>query len=272
MKYLITLTLILFKIFSFSQSDEELNSVFQKGRVYLESKEYLKADSCFQMVEREKEKRGDFDSASVFNSALCLKELSNNNGAIKKFNRCILNNYRSVDAYKEIVYIKQDLTLYEDALDILEVAKMKHVNSFELMMSEIEVLLIIGKYEKALPLIEKGIIINPNYANLYSYKGVLLQKKSQNLNAAVNSFNKCLELDPNNFNALYNLSMIKYNWFLASWKDAHETMVNHEKNQKKRFYQEDGKEILSLLQRAKRIPTDHLNIDKVIADVLSKME
>lgn len=248
------------------------HKVFLKGKIYLLNKQFVQGDSCFQFVSSIYNQIEKLDTACLFNSALCLKGMKKYNASISKFNQCILKGYRSIDSYKEIVFIKQELKMYDDALDILEIAQMKQVSSLELKIAEIEILVAKSEYEKALPLIEKAILIDATNPYLYSYKGVILHHQDGSDNAAINSLNKCLSIDSNNVNCLYNLGMIKYDLFLSSWKDAQETMVNSVKNEKKVLYSEDGNEVLELLERIRFIKPNYLNVEEVILDVQSKIK
>lgn len=248
------------------------HDIFTRGTQLLNEKKYAQADSCFEYVSEIYRELNKKDTASIFNSAICLKEMKQYNASIIKFNQCILKSFRTLDAYKEIVYIKQSLKQYEDALDVLGIARIQYPNAQILLISEIETLILLQRYKEALPLIDVGIQRNERDANLYAYKGVILLQDSIEMDQIINLFNKAIELDVNNENALYQLGMINYNLFLRSWKEAQETMLHSEKGKHIELYNEFGETAYRFLTRANELNADFLNLRIALFDLKEKLD
>ena len=97
-----------------------------------------------------------------------------------------------------------------EAAKVLQQALVAYPTNKSFMLEDLNMSLASGKGEDALAKINKSIIADPGNSNLYAVRGSMYdqQKKTE---LAVADYKKAVELEPNNFDAQFNLGVYNYN-------------------------------------------------------------
>ena len=107
------------------------------------------------------------------------------------------------------------------------------------MLEELNMLLSSGQGAQAMDKIDKAIAADPTNANLYAVKGSILDQNKQTEQALV-AYKKAVEIDPNNFDAQFNLGVYNYNKAADLYtKASRMSLATYQKSGKK--MEADGK-------------------------------
>lgn len=149
------------------------------------------------------------DSVFVWNAALAAYNAKDWAKSELYFQKCINFKYPGADAVSLLnnVYtetgdkakleanLKNGITLYPDNQALLAMLIQHYIGE--------------KQNKEALDYLETAIAQDPNNPSFYYAQGVLMEGSDKQ--KAIESYNKSLEIDPNYFNALYNLGVIYYN-------------------------------------------------------------
>ncbi len=150
------------------------------------------------------------DTAIIYNTALAAYNAKDWTAAEKYFNQSIDLKYGGGDA---VLLLHQVLGSAQDS------AKMgpNLIKGFETYPEDDRILTELINYylttkqnDKALDYLNKAIQKDQSNPSFYYARGVL-NDNSKNFDAALNDYNTCLKLDPQYFNALYNLGVMYFN-------------------------------------------------------------
>ncbi|MBS2097533.1 tetratricopeptide repeat protein [Carboxylicivirga linearis] len=149
------------------------------------------------------------DTAIVYNCALAAYNANNWEKSEEYFNKSIDLNYGGGDA---VLLLHQVYQTTEDSVKMGENLK----KGFETYPEDDRILTTLIQYyldskqnEEALEYLNTAIASDQSNPAFYYARGVLFEKIDQE--KAIADYNKCLDLDPENFNALYNLGVVYYN-------------------------------------------------------------
>ncbi|MCS6822414.1 MAG: tetratricopeptide repeat protein [Microscillaceae bacterium] len=116
-----------------------------------------------------------------------------------------------LQAYRDLaIFIRDQDKDYEKALYWADEGLKKYPNDKELNDLHVELLLKANKVDLAIEKLQKVIASNPNDAINYLKLGILYNNANL-LDKALEAYNKCLELDAYNYEALFNAGAIFYN-------------------------------------------------------------
>ena len=178
----------------------------------------------------ERDKSGKGDSVKIY-SDLIAKSYGD---AKANYNRLLGMNYKSVTLYSRLLQIaKQEKNQVETAKSLQQALAAYPMNK-AFMLEDLNMSLASGKGPDAIDKINKSIVADPANSNLYAVRGSLydLQKKTDLAQA---DYKKAVELDPNNFDALFNLGVYNFNKGID--------MVNRARKMDLKMYQASGKKL-----------------------------
>ncbi|PZX15344.1 TPR repeat protein [Breznakibacter xylanolyticus] len=150
------------------------------------------------------------DTTIIYNCALAAYNDKNWEQAEKYFQKTISYNYAGGDA---ILLLHQVFTTTNDSVKMAANLKNgfeKYPNDDRILTTLINYYLSSRQNQEALAYLNKAIEKDPNNPSFYYARGVL-HDQSKNFDAAQTDYNKCIEIDSNYFNALYNLGVMFYN-------------------------------------------------------------
>lgn len=144
-------------------------------------------------------------------------------------------DYKSEDFYNSLIYIylveQKDS---EKAVDYLQKAQEAFPENPDFLKREITVLITEENYDQAKEKLTKAIEAEPDNAVLHYNRGYLYEQMDQG-EEAVESYKKATELDPNYFDASFNLAAYYYNEAAEILQEAN--------NMDLKEYEKRGKEI-----------------------------
>lgn len=178
-------------------------------------KDYDKAISSYKLASQIKPQ----DTTAVLYSAYAYEAKQDFAGAKGAYNKLLSLNYKSPNLYNRLIQIARSQNDNAEVSKVLQQALVAYPNNKAFMLEDLNASLSTGKGEDAIAKINKTIAADPGNSNLYAVRGSLYdqQKKTE---LAVADYRKAIELDPNNFDAQFNLGVYNYNKAADSYTKA----------------------------------------------------
>lgn len=151
------------------------------------------------------------DTTAVLYAAYASTADNKYDQAIGFYDELLKMGHKTEDVYKAKVQLQQATEASDDAvMATLADGLKEHPNSVYLMQEELKYYLKNDRADEALARLDNAIAADPKNASLYAVKGNLLERK-KDLEGATQVYKKAIEIDPNNFDAYYNLGVMEYN-------------------------------------------------------------
>lgn len=151
------------------------------------------------------------DTAAWQYSGYAAQQLDDNELALKNFNYLADNNMADVNVHRNIIYmyraVVNDTTA---ALEAAERARVQYPEDHDLKQDEITLLIMTKQIEEAKEKLNAAIEKDPDNYILYYEMGYIYDATEQ-YDEAIAWYERCLEKNPEYFEALYNLGVNKYN-------------------------------------------------------------
>jgi len=163
---------------------------------------------------------------NLFVTAYCARAAQKNEEALALYQQLYAMDYDDANIYAALFDLLSKKGEEEKALEILQAGKEKYPENTELLFAEINYYLRQGRLEELLDKLEVAIQKEPDNVSLYTTTGnvydQLYQMESQAdepdevkaqeyFDKAMSYYQKALELDPNDFNAIYSIGALDYN-------------------------------------------------------------
>ena len=162
------------------------------------------------------------DTAAWQYSGYAAQQLDDNELALKNFNYLADNNMADVNVHRNIIYMYRavinDTTA---ALEAAERARAQYPEDHDLKQDEITLLIMTNQIDEAKEKLNAAIENDPDNYILYYEMGYIYDATEQ-YDEAITWYEKCLEKNPEYFEALYNLGVNKYNQGAEILKEAQE--------------------------------------------------
>ncbi|PTX20260.1 TPR repeat protein [Pontibacter mucosus] len=151
------------------------------------------------------------DTTAVLYAAYASTADNKYDQAIGFYDELLKMGHKTEDVYKAKVQLQQATEASDEAVMATLADGLKaHPNSVYLMQEELKYYLKNDRADEALARLDNAIAADPKNASLYAVKGNLLERK-KDLEGATQVYKKAIEIDPNNFDAYYNLGVMEYN-------------------------------------------------------------
>jgi len=200
--------------------------------------------------------------------------LSKNSEKTKKyFTPLFSNNYPKVEVYSFLSDIYKAENNNSQAIEILKKGiKLLPNNSYQLIVNIVKLYLNIGFTSEALEYLQIGTNMYQN-DELYYLQGSLNLKLNQE-NQAIYSFQKAININPNNFDASYNLGILLYNSSINHLKVA-DSFVNSNPskyNSEKEIFLDEIKKSAPLLEKALENDGKNKILIQCLLDVYKRLQ
>ena len=149
-----------------------------------------------------------------------------------------------VDIWKNMIFLSKELGGTESALAEVKKARVKFPNNRDLITQELVYLQELGKLDDALNSMKSAIEKEPTNAEYYYFLGYIYDAK-KDYEGAINSYKKAMEINPEYFDAVFNVGVTYYNQGAAIWNKA--------SNMDLKTYGKEGKKVEA---EAKKLFTD----------------
>jgi len=157
---------------------------------------------------------GRIDTNVMYYAALAADNAKNHEKANLYYSTLIKMNYQGKDDgpiiyanYSRILEAQGDTT---KSIEILKAGRAKYPNDRTLLNKEINYYLTAGKNQEALQSLKEAVAADPENPGLYAIQGSVLENLGETAQAEV-AYKKALELEPENFDANYNLGAMYFN-------------------------------------------------------------
>jgi tetratricopeptide (TPR) repeat protein len=188
------------------------------------AKEYDNAISSYKMASQIRPQ----DTTAVLYSAYASEAKQDFAGAKASYNQLLGMNYKSVNVYMRLLQMAKQQNDAAEAAKVLQQALAAYPNNKAFMLEDLNVALSSGRGE------------DPTNSNLYAVRGSMYdQQKKTDL--ALADYRKAVELDPNNFDAQFNLGVYNYNRAAEAYTKASKMDLKTYQTQGKKFEAEGKK-------------------------------
>ncbi|GAB3531779.1 tetratricopeptide repeat protein [Pontibacter brevis] len=151
------------------------------------------------------------DTTAVLYAAYASTANQDYPAAIGFYDNLIQMGHTTEDVYKNKIQLMQATEASdEEVMKALAAGLEKQPNSVYLMQEELRYYLKNDRGDEAMEKLDKAIAADPKNASLLAVKGNLLERK-KDMEGATATYKKALEIEPNNFDANYNLGVLEFN-------------------------------------------------------------
>lgn len=153
---------------------------------------------------------GYIDTIVIYNAALAAKNAGKHDKSIQYFRKAIDMNYGGSDAY---YLLKSEYAIVNDSDNViktLEEGFAKYPDTSLILIEIVNYYLGSGDSEKGLAYLELAEKKESNNPSIYFAEGTLFEKTG-NKEKALEAYNKAIAIDPQYFNAYFNIGAMYYN-------------------------------------------------------------
>lgn len=150
------------------------------------------------------------DTTGYFYGSLAAELLEKNNEAFQLMTEYFKHGGNSLDGYQSIIRYHMGAEDNENALAAIQQAKRKYPSNRDLPKLEIDILIRTGKSDEAKTKLMDEIKAEPNNALLHFALGIL-NEKLNDIPAAKQNYADAVKVDPNYYDAAYNLAALYFN-------------------------------------------------------------
>ncbi len=170
------------------------------------AKDYDKAISSYKLASQIK----PTDTTAVLYGAYAYEAKQDLAGAKASYAQLQGMGYKSVAMYARLIQMARTEKNDALALQTLQDALKVYPTNKAFMLEELNMYISSGRGKEALDKIDRAIAADPTNSNLYAVKGSILDQNKQP-DLALAAYRKAVEVDPNNFDAQFNLGVYNYN-------------------------------------------------------------
>lgn len=190
---------------------EQLRSLSINQGIELFNEEYYKrAYNAFDMANKLGLDLGILDTVLVYNAGLAANKAGDFDNAIKNFQKCLETGYNKDEMYSTVAMMYRDEGMDEKACQFINEGLAKYPESELLLGDQVNCALASGDAQGA----KAGVLImienDPENANLRFVLGNTLDKEGDQ-DGAIEAYAKAIELNPEYFDAFYNLGALHFN-------------------------------------------------------------
>jgi tetratricopeptide (TPR) repeat protein len=214
---------------------------------------------------------GVVDTIIFYNTARVAKELGKNEDAIKYFEIARGYNYPNPFLY---VFLDNCYNAVGDSASGLVVLKdgfRKFPENQNILIELINYYLMKGLADEALEYLEIAKEDDPENISFYFAEGTLFDKLNR-FEDAKKSYEYCLELDSNYFNAYYNLGVLFYNNAVKMYEEANKLNEIDEYEQAKAFADDEIAKALPYIEKAHEIDPDDIESMRTLKTLYYRMK
>lgn len=156
------------------------------------------------------ESPGQVDTVIIFNAALTAYSAKKFDKAIEYYKIAAKYKYNGAQTYErlsESYLSKKDTT---GALEIMQQGLKDYPGNSAILVQLINIYEKGNRLEDAMKYLNLAISNEPNNESFYLFRGILFDRM-KNPEEAIKSYLKAIELNPGNFDALFNLGIVYYN-------------------------------------------------------------
>ncbi len=195
---------------------------YHQALAYYEADEFIKASNSFLSSKEINESFGGLDSLATYNAAFCAEYGDDMDKAIELYSTLIEIGYERPVIYPALSNIYKGRDDYDNALAVISIGRDRFPGDINIIIAETNLYLDKGDSEKALKSLQLALEVQKDNPTIYFAVGaqynIIVDDTSKTdevrekaFNAAVKAYINAIELDPDYFNANYNIGAIYVN-------------------------------------------------------------
>ncbi|MCK4677447.1 MAG: tetratricopeptide repeat protein [Bacteroidales bacterium] len=195
---------------------------YHQALAYYEADEFIKASNSFLSSKEINESFGGLDSLATYNAAFCAEYGDDMDKAIELYSKLVEIGYERPVIYTALSNIYKGRDDYDNALEVILVGRDRYPGDINIIIAETNLYLDKGNSAKALESLKLGLELEKDNPTIYFAVGaqynIIVDDTSKTeevrekaFDAAVEAYLRAIELDPDYFNANYNLGAIYVN-------------------------------------------------------------
>lgn len=239
------------------------NEFVNKAVVSYQNEDYESALKYFKKTIEIKQNKifaGQIDTAVIFNAAMTAQRVEKYDEAIELYNKSIEYGYGEGDTYALLAESYKAKGEVEKYLSTMKEGFEKYPSNHLLLGNIINYYLLeTDNVEEAFKYLALAREKDPTNAQFYSAEAHLFDKTGDKENAKKN-YLKAIELDPNFFEAYYNLGVLCFNEAVELTDKANSIADNKKYEQAKKIADDKFIESLPYLEKAYEIKPDETSI------------
>jgi tetratricopeptide (TPR) repeat protein len=217
---------------------------------------YEKASKLFLVGEEAAANLGVVDTLALYNAGLAAEQAGNFEMALAQYRKATEINYLGAKMYLYMANLYQRQEDEEGYLAIIKEGREAYPEDADLIVYELNYYLKNQKFDEAKNNLMLAIEKEPDNKQLYFSLGVVYQELG-NTEEAVKAYKKAIELDPQYFDAVYNLGAFYFNEGVEMNNEANEIEDNKAYEAKRAEAKEEFKKGLPYLEKAHELdPND----------------
>ncbi|CAN5308383.1 hypothetical protein BH23BAC1_BH23BAC1_24260 [soil metagenome] len=173
------------------------------------------------------------DTTAYLYGGIAAQQANKYDEALDHYYKLVDLGYNDVDIYSSIIFLERTHNEDNDkALEALRSARERFPENKDLLKEEINLLIITEKVDEARSKLQEAVAQEPDNATLHYNLGFLYDQTGD-AEQAINSYAKAVEIDPEYFEANFNIAVNYYNKAAELLKQAN--------NMDLKEYQKEGK-------------------------------
>lgn len=241
------------------------------GAEAYQNEEYEKALGDFEIATKLKTE----DTTAYLYAGISAQQAELWDKAVENYYKLMDLGYKQKDIYNSAIYVERAIHKDDDkALEVVRRAREAFPEDKDLMKEEINLLITTDQADEARKKLEDAIAAEPDNANLY-YNLAFLNDQVGNKEKAIEQYKKAVDLEPNYFEANFNIAVVYYNQAADLIKKANEMDL--------KTYQKEGKAIedeardvfrkaMPYLEKANEIKPDDLTVLETLQTIYSQLK
>ncbi|MTI32295.1 tetratricopeptide repeat protein [Xanthovirga aplysinae] len=208
-----------YDFFSSNKIEELWGNFVNKGAQAYENNDYETALKGFENSTLVK----PADTTGYLYGGISAQQAENYEVALKNFYSLLDLQYSDKESiFSTVIYIERNVNEDNDkALEAIRMARKEFPDNKDFAKEEINVLIASDKSEEALKQLDAAITAEPNNPNLY-YSRAYLKDEIKDTDGAFADYKSAIAIDPEYFDANFNIAVLYYNKAAAYLKEANE--------------------------------------------------
>lgn len=216
------------------------------------------------------------DTTALLYGGVSAQQADMTDEAIWCFEALAATGYANVDTYKTLIYLyrseKEDMT---KVLETLDKALKQFPTDKALIQEKITTLIISERVDEAKTELETAINQDPTNSLYYYFLGYLYDQQSE-YDMAIENYTKAVELNPDYYDANYNLAVVHYNKARNVLHELNELPLNEYRKQEA-AYAEKAKvhfqDALPYFEKAAKLaPDDDLQLLETLQGIYYRLD
>ena len=180
------------------------------GISYYNTNSFDKAGNLFDLASEVARKFEMIDTMAIYNAALCYEKAGLNDLAIDRYKECAEIEYQVPNVFLFISTLYRDAENDEEALKILQEARVTYPREQSLIIEELNIYLTNQDFERAKANLELAAEQDPTNEILWFSLGSVFDNLG-NYDDAIIAYKKAIEVKSDYFDANYNLGALYFN-------------------------------------------------------------